>query len=40
MVWGEGSLQDSEAVVTIPSIVTSDRWAPETLQNFPKSFQV
>ncbi|KAI5215991.1 Stabilin-1 [Manis pentadactyla] len=24
VVWGEGSLQDSEAVVTIPSIVTSD----------------
>lgn len=34
VAWGEGSLQDSGAVVTIRSVVT-DRWAPETLQNSP-----
>lgn len=40
MAWGEGSLQDSGAVVTTLSVVTSDRWAPESPQNSPKSFKV
>ena len=39
VAWGEGSLQDSGAVVTIRSVLT-DRWAPETLQNSPKSLKV
>lgn len=38
--WGEGSPQDSGAVVPTLSVVTSDRWAPEILQNSPKSFKV